>query len=98
MRCSFHFPKLIALFIYSYSAIKSFYTRLYNSLYTFVQFVIHACIKKQKAHDGIIYIAWKKVYFSMNICSALTAYCFFENKPQALTVDVQESRQVDLFA
>ena len=34
--------------------------------------------------------------FIMNICSALTAYCFFENKPDALPVHVEKSRQLEL--
>ena len=32
--------------------------------------------------------------FIMNLCSALTAYCFYENKPKAL----ERSRQLELFA
>ena len=36
--------------------------------------------------------------FIMNLCSALTAYCFFENKPEALPVYVEKSRQLELFA
>ena len=34
----------------------------------------------------------------MNLCSALTAYCFYENKPEALPVYVEKSRQLELFA
>ncbi|MFC2326672.1 MAG: IS982 family transposase, partial [Prevotella histicola] len=34
----------------------------------------------------------------MNLCSALTAYCFFENKPEALPVYVEKSRQLELFS
>ena len=33
----------------------------------------------------------------MNICSALTAYSFFENKPEALPVHVEKSNQLTLF-
>jgi len=36
--------------------------------------------------------------FIMNLCSALTAYCFFENKPEALPVYVQKPRQLELFS
>ena len=36
--------------------------------------------------------------FIMNLCSALTAYCFFDNKPEVLPVYVEESKQVGLFA
>ena len=30
-------------------------------------------------------------------CSALTAYCFFDNKPEALPVYVEKSKQLELF-
>jgi len=33
-----------------------------------------------------------------NLCSALTAYCFFENKPEALPVYAEKSRQLELFS
>ena len=36
--------------------------------------------------------------FIMNLCSALTAYCFFDNKPEALPVYVEKSKQLGLFA
>ena len=35
--------------------------------------------------------------FIMNLCSALTAYWFFENKPETLPVYVEKLRQVELF-
>ena len=35
--------------------------------------------------------------FIMNICGALTAYCFYDNKPEALPVHVEKSRQLELF-
>lgn len=36
--------------------------------------------------------------FIMNICTALTAYCFFDNKPNALPVHVENNkRQLELF-
>ena len=33
----------------------------------------------------------------MNICGALTAYCFYDNKPEALPVHLEKSRQLELF-
>ena len=36
--------------------------------------------------------------FIMNLCSALTAYCFFDNKPEALPVYVEKSKQLEQFA
>jgi len=34
--------------------------------------------------------------FIMNLCSALKAYCFFDNKPEALPVYVEKSKQLEL--
>ena len=31
-------------------------------------------------------------------CSALTAYCFCDNKPEALPVYVEKAKQLELFA
>ena len=33
---------------------------------------------------------WSIHNFVMNLCSALTAYCFYENKPEALPVYVED--------
>jgi len=33
----------------------------------------------------------------MNLCAALATYCFFENKPEALPVRIEKSRQLELF-
>ena len=35
--------------------------------------------------------------FIMNLCAALAAYCFFDNKPEALPVHVEKSRQLEIF-
>ncbi len=35
--------------------------------------------------------------FLMNLCAALEAYSFFENKPKALPVRIEKSRQLELF-
>ncbi|MFC2265684.1 MAG: IS982 family transposase, partial [Prevotella conceptionensis] len=35
--------------------------------------------------------------FLMNLCAALSAYCFFENKPEALPVHIEKSGQIELF-
>jgi len=33
----------------------------------------------------------------MNLCGALAAYSFFENKPEALPVNVENTAQLTLF-
>ena len=35
--------------------------------------------------------------FVMNLCAALAAYCFFDNKPEALSVHVEKSRLLEIF-
>ena len=35
--------------------------------------------------------------FLVNLCSALTAYCFFDNKPEALPVHIEKTAQQELF-
>ena len=35
--------------------------------------------------------------FIMNLCGALTAYSFFDNKPQALPVHIEKTAQLTLF-
>ena len=35
--------------------------------------------------------------FLMNLCAALAAYCFFENKPEGLLVRIEKSRPLELF-
>lgn len=35
--------------------------------------------------------------FLVNLCSALTAYSFFDNKPEALPVHVERTAQLELF-
>ncbi|RRC98435.1 hypothetical protein EII32_09345 [Prevotella sp. OH937_COT-195] len=51
---------------------------------------------KNKAN--LVHSRYRSVHnFIMNLCSALTAYCFFENKPQALPVHVEKTKQLELF-
>jgi len=33
----------------------------------------------------------------MNLCSALIAYCFFDNKLEALPIYIEKSKQLELF-
>lgn len=35
--------------------------------------------------------------FIINLCSALATYCFFENKPDALPVAIEDKRRLKLF-
>ena len=35
--------------------------------------------------------------FPVNLCSALTAYCFSDNKPEALPAHIEKTAQPELF-
>ena len=35
--------------------------------------------------------------FIMNLCSVLIAYCFFDNKLEALPIYIEKSKQLELF-
>ncbi len=51
---------------------------------------------KNKAQ--IVHTRHRSVHnFLMNICGALTAYCFFDNKPQALPIHIEKTAQLELF-
>ena len=51
---------------------------------------------KNKAN--IVHSSHRSIHnFIMNICAALTAYSFFDNKPQALPVHVEHSAQLAFF-
>ena len=61
---------------------------------------ISECINELlKNKANIVHSRHRSIHnFIMNLCSALTAYCFFENKPEALPVYVEKSRQLELFS
>ena len=53
------------------------------------------CIKSKA---NLVHSRHRSIHnFITNIRSALTAYCFFDNKPDALPVHVENSRQLELF-
>ena len=54
--------------------------------------------KRKKAPFGVSETFRSAKNFIMNLCSALTAYCFFDNKPEALPVYAGKSKQLELFA
>ena len=53
--------------------------------------------KRKKAPFGVSETFRSAKNFIMNLCSALTAYCFFDNKPEALPVYAGKSKQLELF-
>lgn len=57
------------------------------------------CINKfLKNKANLVHSRHRSIHnFIMNLCSALTAYCFFDNKPEAQPVYVEKSKQLELF-
>ena len=64
-----------------------------------VGFIIECINELLKNKANLVHSQHRSIHnFIMNLCSALTAYYFFDNKPEALPVYVEKSKQVGLFA
>ena len=62
------------------------------------RYVIECINELLKNKANIVHSRHRSVHnFIMNICAALTAYCFFDNKPEALPVHFENSMQMALF-
>ena len=63
------------------------------------RYIIECINELLKNKANLVHSRHRSIHnFIMNLCSALTAYCFFENKPEALSVYVEKSRQLELFS
>ena len=63
------------------------------------RYIIECINELLKNKANLVHSRHRSIHnFIMNLCSALTAYYFFDNKPEALPVYVEESKQVGLFA
>ena len=62
------------------------------------RYIIECINELLKNKASLVHSRHRSIYnFIMNLCSALTAYCFFENKPETLPVYVEKSRLLELF-
>lgn len=62
------------------------------------RYVIEYINEQLKNKANLVHSRHRSIHnFIMNICSALAAYCFFDNKPQAPLVHVENSSQPGLF-
>ena len=62
------------------------------------RYIIECINELLKNKANLVYSRHRSVHnFLMNLCAALAAYCFFENKPEALPVRIEKSRQLELF-
>ena len=57
------------------------------------RYIIECINELLKNKANLVHSRHRSIHnFIMNLCSTLTAYCFFENKPKALPVYVEKSR------
>ena len=57
------------------------------------RYIIECINELLKNKANLVHSRHRSIHnFIMNLCSALTAYLFFENKPKALLVYVEKSR------
>ena len=63
------------------------------------RYIIECINELLKNKANLVHSRHRSIHnFIMNLCSALTAYYFFENKPEALPVYVEKIRQLELFS
>ena len=61
-------------------------------------YIIECINELLKNKANLVHSRHRSVHnFLMNLCAALAAYCFFENKPEALPIHIEKSRQLELF-
>jgi len=62
------------------------------------RYIIECINELLKNKANLVHSRHRSIHnFMVNLCSALTAYSFFDNKPQALPVHVEKSKQLELF-
>ena len=62
------------------------------------RYIIECINELLKNKANLVHSHHRSVHnFLMNLCAAQAAYCFFENKPEALPVRIEKSRQLELF-
>ena len=63
------------------------------------RYIIECINELLKNKANLVHSRHRSIHnFIMNLYPALTAYCFFDNKPETLPVYVEKSRQLELFA
>ncbi len=62
------------------------------------RYIIECINELLKNKANLVHSRHRSVHnFLMNLCVALAAYCFFENKPETLPVRIEKTRQLELF-
>ena len=88
-----------SLFSQGIQFIHGLKAKMKNKIMLRKRYIIECINELLKNKANIVHSRHRSIHnFIMNLCSALTAYCFFENKPEALPVYVEKSRQLELFS
>ncbi|MBO1364515.1 IS982 family transposase [Prevotella sp. A2931] len=71
---------------------------MYDKIMLRKRYIIECINELLKNKANLVHSRHRSIHnFVMNLCSALAAYCFFENKPEALPVHIENIRQLELF-
>ncbi|WP_028897917.1 IS982 family transposase [Prevotella sp. HUN102] len=71
---------------------------VYDKIMLRKRYIIECINELLKNKANLVHSRHRSIHnFIMNLCSALAAYCFFENKPDGLSVYLEDKRQLELF-
>ena len=71
---------------------------VWNKIMLRKRYIIECINDLLKNKANLVHSRHRSVYnFMVNLCSALTAYCFFDNKPDTLPVYAERMAQQELF-
>ena len=88
-RCTAFFCSKSVIFIFP---------SLWDKMMLRKRYIIECINELLKNKANLVHSRHRSVHnFLMNLCAALAAYCFFENKPEALPVQIEKTRQLELF-
>ena len=75
------------------SNMKNKLMTLWDKMMLRKRYIIECINELLKNKANLVHSRHRSVHnFIMNLCVALTAYCFFENKPEALPVRIEKRR------
>ena len=71
---------------------------VWNKIMLRKRYIIECINDLLKNKANLVHSRHRSVHnFMVNLCSALTAYCFFDNKPDALPAYAERMAQPELF-
>lgn len=71
---------------------------MYDKIMLRKRYIIECINELLKNKANLVHSRHRSIHnFIMNICSALAAYCFFDNKPDALPVHMEKTTELSLF-